>query len=660
MKIISPLLLLTFFICEKTSVAQLQHPCSASKIKANQSAKRAAVSSSHIILMNQYDVHFYKLDVAIERTSTFIRGNALIKASSTVASLDTFGVELHPNLTIDSVKANGIFHTFSRSGNEVIIPLFQSVPLNAEIAVQIFYRGTPPNSGSPTFGNGMSNASSPSWGNQVTWSLSQPFSAHEWWPCKQVLIDKADSSEVWITTDVANKAGSNGILVRIVPLAGNKIRYEWKSRYPINYYLISVAVAKYVDYSFYANPAGASQPVLIQNYIYDNPQTLPNFQNDIDDTKDMLEVFSELFGLYPFHEEKYGHCMAPFSGGMEHQTMTSQGFFNFSLTAHELAHQWFGNYVTCASWEDIWLNEGFASYGEFLAYEKLVSKAAADAEMLDVHDNIKSQPGGSVYVSDVSNETRIFSSRLSYNKGSSLVHTLRYLINDDSLFFHAVQIYLQQFKNSNANTNDLLSLLTAETSIDFTDFINQLFYGEGFPDYDVTWNYKSGKLYLEINQSTSAPNATPLFTLPVEYRIRYAGGDTIVRLSPTTASDRFIVFLNQEVTGIEVDPFNGLVNDASVQYNPNLIFAFTGVDEIEKELNIHVYPNPGKNNITIDAKSNFSEKKIRVFNVVGKNMLSLVATSETTLLDTSSFPSGIYFIEVVNGNKSRIFKWVKE
>src|SRR5690606_452711 len=349
-----------------------------------------------------------------------------------------------------------------------------------------------------------------------------PFSAYEWWPCKQVLTDKADSVEVWITTDATNKAGSNGLLQQVVSLPNNKARYEWKSRYPINYYLISVSVARYVEYSIYANPTGAPQPILIQNYIYDNPQTLPNFQNDINQTADMLEAFSDLFGLYPFHEEKYGHCMAPISGGMEHQTMTTQGFFEFTLTAHELMHQWFGNYVTCASWEDIWLNEGFATYGEYLAYEKLVSRAAADNYMNSVHNNVKSQPGGSVYVADIANENRIFSSRLSYNKGSTLVHTLRYLVNDDNLFFVALREFLFQFRFGTATSADLISVLESEIGMDFSDFVNQLFYGEGFPTYDVKWNYKNGNLYVENNQSVSAAATTPLFTLPVEYRLTTA------------------------------------------------------------------------------------------------------------------------------------------
>ncbi|MCH2231983.1 MAG: hypothetical protein MK105_16730 [Crocinitomicaceae bacterium] len=219
------------------------------------------------------------------------------------------------------------------------------------------YDGIPPNGATnPLGGAGMTNGSSPSWGNQVTWSLSEPFSAYEWWPCKQSLTDKADSVGIKITVPSTCKAGSNGVLENVVDLGNSLTRYEWKHRHPIDYYLVSVAVAQYVEYNVYANPTGAASPILIQNYIYDNPATLNNFQNDIDETVDFMELFAELYGPYPFEDEKYGHCMAPLSGGMEHQTMTTQGWFAKSLTAHELGHQWWGNNVTCASWADIWVN----------------------------------------------------------------------------------------------------------------------------------------------------------------------------------------------------------------------------------------------------------------------------------------------------------------
>ena len=636
--------------------AQRQNACAETKIKQNQQHIKRAVTNAQVLLMQQYDVHFYKLDIALERTSTYISGNVLIEATVVAASMDSFSFELHPALSIDSVLVNGNKITPLRSGNTVIMPLAVSLVQGTAVQAQVFYKGTPPTGGG--FSNGISNGYSPSWGNQVTWTLSQPFAAYEWWPCKQELTDKADSSEVWITTSRSNKAGSNGLLQQVVSLPGNKARYEWKSRYPICYYLVSVAVAQYVEYTITANPVGAPQPIVIQNFIYNNPQTLINFQNDIDETAGMIEAFSGKFGLYPFHEEKYGHCMAPISGGMEHQTMTTQGFFEFTLTAHELMHQWFGDYVTCASWQDIWLNEGFASYGEFLAYELLKSPSQAAAYMNDVHDDVKSQPGGSVHVADTTNDSRIFDSRLSYSKGSSLVHTLRYLVNNDSLFYSALRVYLHQYSFGNARTGNLQQVIEQNTGIDLTDFVEQLFYGEGYPTYNVNYNYVLGNLHLEVLQTTSSA-VTPFFSMPISYSLgRLNGPDTIVRLVPDASVSRYIIPLPDSVISITVDPTNGLVNEDNVTYNPALSFAVTGIKELAQPM-LKVYPNPSADVFTIWLSGVQQPALVHIIDMQGRNVATIEAGYFPFQVDASGFASGVYSVHVQQASGTQQVRWIK-
>lgn len=660
-KIFSKLL---FLYISLTSVyAQLSHPCSVSKTHGSNSSRRAAVSATHTFLMEKYDVHYYKLDVNVERTSTFISGNVLIGATVKSNVLDTFGFELHPNLNIDSIWINNsnILAAVTRVGNSVSVPLPSSFAQNDNFEVIIFYRGTPPDNPSPNVVDGFSNDFSPSWGNQVTWSLSQPFAAHEWWPCKQVLTDKADSSSVWITTDASNKAGSNGILERVTNLPGNKARYEWKSQFPINYYLISIAVAKYVDYSIFVNLPGIAQPVLIQNFVYDNPQTLINFKNDIDQTADMMEVFSQLFGTYPFAAEKYGHCMAPFSGGMEHQTMTSQGFFEFTLTAHELGHQWFGDLITITDWEHIWLHEGFASYSEYLALENLVSKAAADDLMQEAHDNVMTLPGGSTYVTDITSDTRIFSGRLTYDKGNALVHTLRFMVNDDALFFQAIQSYLNQFRYGNVNTDDLLTVLENETGINFNDFKQQWFMGQGFPNYNVKWNFANNKFLMEVLQTTSMPSVTSFFSQPVAYKISFFGGaDTIIRLLPQTNESQYQITFNDSVIGVEVDPGNWLLNEQEVIFDPNLNFVITGINQEAQNQQIFVYPNPASDVLTVSVTHQDEPIFLNLYNALGVEIYTDQFLAPTTRVDISNLSSGVYFIQLKSKKLSKMLKWVKE
>src|SRR5690606_19223164 len=154
----------------------------------------------------------------------------------------------------------------------------------------------------------------------------------------------------------------------------------------------------------------ATDSMLLQDYVYDHPDVLPFFREAMDSTEMMIRYFSEQLGRYPFYQEKYGHCLSPLWGGMEHQTMTTLRHFGFELVAHELAHQWFGDYVTCASWADIWLNEGFATYGEYLALRQLRGDTAARAWLRALHSSVTGNivQGGSVYVADTDNYHRIF------------------------------------------------------------------------------------------------------------------------------------------------------------------------------------------------------------------------------------------------------------
>jgi len=394
-------------------------------------AKRQVAATSFaspidVSKMNNYNIYYYKLDVDVENNSTYISGNVSIFAKS-VNTFSDFVFELHDSLQIDSVIINNLKKSFIRSNGIVTVSSNISYPANSNVQAIIYYKGNTPQDNSAAIGNGFSNSST----DHVTWSLSESFVASEWFPCKQVLNDKADSSDVWITTDSLNKAGSNGILKNITDFPNGKKRYEWKSSFPIDYYLISVAVAKYFEYDLYAHPAGYTDSILIQSYLYDS-----SVIGAVDNTPSMIEMYSKYFGLYPFAKEKYGHCMAPISGGMEHQTMTTLGpssAYTFDIITHELAHQWFGDLVTCGSWADIWLNEGFASYCEYISNEKLATGNSI-TWMTNAMAMAK-YSWGWVYVHDTLNTSTLFDEYNSYKKGAVVLHMLRYEINNDSLFF---------------------------------------------------------------------------------------------------------------------------------------------------------------------------------------------------------------------------------
>lgn len=640
MKLKSTLLLFVALFAVSPLLAQDGHSCSRMKSDHHHDNRSARLSDHDILLTQKYDVTFYHLDIELERTSTYVAGTVQIYAKAQEA-IDTFLFELWDDFIIDEVLLNGVTPmTFERVESAVKVPV--ALAIGDLFFMEITYEGMPPTGGGPLGGGGMTNDFSPSWGNQVTWSLSEPFAAYEWFPCKQLLTDKADSVMVKVTTAAANMAGSNGLLQNVVDLPGGKKRFDWKSNYPIDYYLISVAVAEYVDYTVYANPVGAIAPIPIQNFIYNNPACLPFFESDIDETVDYLELYSELYGLYPFANEKYGHCMAPIGGGMEHQTMTTQGYFTPTLTAHELGHQWFGDNVTCASWSDIWLNEGFASYSEELMLAELYP-GEETTSMNDRHGNIMSSPGGSVWVEDSLNVGRIFNGRLTYDKGAAIIHTLRFLMDDDALFFEVLQTYQTTYGDGTAYAADFKAVAESVTGMDFTAFFNEWYYGEGFPTYSIEYLQVDGELLILLQQDVSMPGITPYFTNDLEIRIQKTGGVfEFVRLTGiTSGSQYFSIPTEGTVATIAIDPENWIINQfGGVSRNANL----AELSEIQVELKI--YPNPVSNQLVFVNEMNAANYSI--YDATGQLVVAGNLVQGQNTIDLSHLTKGQYFF-AVNG-----------
>ena len=624
--------------------------CAAGHIRA---ALRTATSSvSHRAKMNCYDVKYYKLDLAMENTSLNVSGSVWMRIQVGSQPLDSLAFELYQSpvgtpatLLVDSVVVDGRRSPGIRwAGSDATAALAVPASANALADARIYYHGTTPSGNSAAIGNGLSNSANARYGGTtfpygVTWSLSEPFSAHEWFPCKQVLTDKADSSDVWVTTSLPNKVGSNGVLVRTVALPNNKVRYEWKSRHPIDYYLISVSVAPYTEYVNYAHPTGGPT-VPIVNYVY-NQTTLNYFQAEIDRTPGFIENYSTLCGLYPFADEKYGHSMAPLGGGMEHQTMTTQDGFTFSLTAHELFHQWFGDNVTCASWEDIWLNEGFASYGEYLSLQVFNTPAGARSWMNNAHA-IAQRSSGSVYVADTANVRRIFNSALSYKKGAAVIHMLRYLLNDDAKFFNALRTYQSQFRGSTARTADLQRIFEAAAGQPLGYFFQQWFKGNGYPRFNVRWNKSGDNFLLRVDETVTVPTVTPFFKTDVDYQLIFADGTTqTVRLHQGQPIETFQFLVRGTVTGVVVDPDQRILDIGGGIFTQDNTLDFSQVEPIPFAL----YPNPCRDQLQLVGLPPTSTSA-QVLDATGRIILRQSIVTAQPQLDTHGLAPGLYLLRL--------------
>ncbi|OFX24604.1 MAG: hypothetical protein A2041_01075 [Bacteroidetes bacterium GWA2_31_9b] len=596
-------------------------------------------------LLDNYDISFVALDLNVTDQSVNVSGNALINATVVSDIMDTLIFDFKNNLIIDSVMINGIKKSVSHSNNEILYIFNPSITKGDEITAQIFYKGTPS-------GGGVTTEYSSSWGKNATWTLSESFHAYEWWPCKQVLSDKIDSVYLNFTCHNNCKVGSNGLLTNVTSIAGDKSRYEWKCYYPINYYLISYAVSEYQDYSLYAYPEN-NNPILVQNFIYNTTECLEYYKSQIDETANFIELFSNKFCLYPFANEKYGHCLTELGGGMEHQTMTTLGGFGYNLVSHELAHQWFGDYVTCASWQDIWINEGFASYSEYIALENLASYNDAQNWMVTAHDYAFNEPNGSVYIpfEDASDENRIFNYGLSYKKGASIIHTIRHEINNDELFYATLNNFLTHYKNSVATGDDFKNVLENITSIDFDLFFEQWYYGKGFPSFYVRYSQENDTLQMNVTQNTSS-TSTPLFNMFVDYKIKYSSGDTLIRLFQEEKTQIYKIPIKKTVTGIVIDPDNWILNGASTAVS---------IDTVEPQLSFELFPIPADDNLNIKLNNTFGQvtRSVQIYDIKGSLLIHLQTNKTFIPVDISNLNTGIYFLKISSNKNSKSQRFIK-
>lgn len=438
------------------------------------------------------DVIHYRGYWKINPANDSIYGKVAITFKA-LQNLDSLTLDFASNLIVDRVKfRSGVAQASFPSTYTLKVKLGQTMAINQTDSVVIWYHGRPAASDMGSFTR-TTHSTGP-----IVYTLSEPYGAKDWWPCKMGLVDKADSIDVTIYTPAPFVAVSNGLLVNQTESNGWKT-YHWKHKYPIATYLIAIAVSNYSHFRLKAVLQGDTLP--IDNYCY--PQSLATWQTGMQAIVQIIQDYDTLVLPYPFKKEKYGHAQFGFGGGMEHQTISFMEGPDFYLQAHELAHHWFGNLVTCGSWRDIWLNEGFATYMGGNAVDRAGIRSWAD-QAKDLVLGVTSVPTGSVYCSDTTNVGRIFDGRLSYGKGAALLRMLRWQVGD-SAFWAGIRMYLSNpaLRHRFAKTSDLKSAMEAASNQTLTEFFADWCYGEGHPNLAVEYSCCSPNGQLVINQTPS-------------------------------------------------------------------------------------------------------------------------------------------------------------
>jgi len=575
------------------------------------------------------DVKYYKLFTDIRINPRQLIGEATISGLINNSS-DSIFFNFSSIMNVDSVYYNGVKVSFSHSKDKVTIA---RRTLN-DFSITIYYKGIPFPTGFGSFVFGTNN-----YNNNVVWSLSEPYGASDWFPCKNTQADKADSSDIWIKCASTYTGVSNGLLKEVTSNGDSTKTYKWKNSYPISAYLLSVSVT---NYSFYINyfRYSLSDSMPVMHFIY--PEDIDTLKPLLDKTINMLGIFSNRFGLYPFIREKYGHSQAEIGGAMEHQTSTTIGVFSEYIIAHELGHQWFGDKITCRDWHNIWLNEGFATYSECVYVEDTYGKEEYKNYINDKMFFAK-KAAGTIYVQDITSVNNIFDGYRSYAKGSVVLHMLRGVVGD-SVFFRILKSYVSDtaLAYGTAVTEDFQRIAERESGMNLGYFFGEWIYGQYYPVYRISWNYspEENGLYeisLTINQKQ---NINPFyFTMPADIKINTGSGDTTFRVFNNSQVQTFTFLVKGKPALVTFDPDNKILKDKN------------GDDPIEivsYKLNQN-FPNPfnPKTTISYEIAGNVNVK-ITIYDLLGRKHTVLVnekqrAGKYSIIFSGSNFASGVYY-----------------
>ncbi len=563
-KIITALIFITalfieiFYMHSPANLALKSVKNSVLELRKRVSAFASATIPDNYYNLKQYNLnvkHYYlKLDLYPQKK--LLIADAIITGEYKFPT-DTIYLNFTDNYKVNSLKLNKREIPLVIKDYHLIIPNFDA---SDSFSVHIKYEGTPKKAGLSAFTFAEKNNSS------IIYTINEPVYASTWFPCNDLPDDKS-LLDIEITNDSSMVSVSNGKLVEIKN-NGSRKTYHWKTFYPISTYLIAVYSANYKQ----INDVYISEDkkdTLDLNYFV-TPGNYENAKFDFAVHKDMIEFFSKTFGKYPFMKEKYGvaEFLWPF-GAMENQTITGLGsnfisgknFFKFIL-AHELAHHWWGNAVGLKNWNDIWLNEGFATYSEALYAEHLSGEDALQAFMLG---KAKFNTENKLYNSSNDN---IFNSTV-YNKGAWILHMLRNEVGD-SVFFNSLKDYFETYKYKSVSTEDFEKIVEKNFGKSLKYFFNQwVFYDYGIIKLLYNWNVKKDKDLFSVNliiEQIQKKHSAYVFPLEIEFEFD-KGNKIIKRIYIDSLKENITLSFKNKPNKILPDPSNKLLAEFTLQNN---------------------------------------------------------------------------------------------
>lgn len=597
-------------------------------------AKPGAYSNS-----DAYDVSFYGLNLRIDVSNEILYGRTIIRGRAVRDNLQQIDLDFYSNMTITVVGGDAI--GFSANNNILSLTLQQSLNRTDTFNVSVEYSGTP-------IGGGLQGFVFKHHCNEpIVSSLSQPYYARTWFPCKDQIADKADSVDINITVPQELTAVSNGKLIKVQENDDSARTFYWQERYPIAVYLISIAVSNYTYWNETYHSRDQSQTMPVEFWVY--PEYEAAARPYLGKTGDMLAFFADIWGEYPFINEKYGQVQFSWSGGMEHQTATSLGAFADMLICHELSHSWWGDNVTCINWKHIWLNEGFARYAEALWLERLNGRSGLKDYMTTLN-RPSAWRSGSLYVQDTTSASIIFN-RIVYDKGAWVLHMLRGLTGDEN-FYEIFSRYRQRYSGSVASTADFQEVCEEVYGQELDWFFEQWVYGVGQPYYKVSWHHSqdsAGRWNLAVTIDQIQKSAT-LFRMPLELFVSDGLNDTIFVITDSLEVQTFNLLSEIKPESVSLDP------DGWVLKNVEYAGIGTEIETVpDKYLLYQPYPNPFNQTVNIRLDLPYDTRgRLVICDLTGREVATIAeglfrAGHYKNQWQPQTVASGIYLVRFVDG-----------
>jgi len=513
-----------------------------------------------------YDVEHYEVEFFVDLETPYLSGTVTLTFSAVSGPLGEIVLDFAESMTVTTARWGGGSLILSlgvqHDGNHLTVDLPGSNPNWDSGTIIVDFEGIPQFDGFYGFQFSQTPAGAP-----IAASLSQPWSARSWWPCKDDPRDKATYRTI-LHVPAGMTGVSNG---RLVAQLDGGLTFVWEEDYPISTYHFSVAVAQYelLESLF----VSGEDSLAIRHYVY--PDYVEAAIVDFASLPDMLEFCLANFGSYPFAGEKYGMALFEWEGAMEHPTCTSYGSslvtgdgFYETILLHELAHQWFGNLITCSDWTHTWLNEGFSTYAEALwaehryGFEELQNFMTQRSNFTWWDEPLVRRPDDP--------DPWYYFHNMVYNKGAWVLHMLRHVIGD-AQFQACLQNYLNDssLQYGVATTQDFVDICGATVGEDLGWFFDQWLYWTVHPVYDISWSHAvpfDHRVQVTVSQvQLPDPVYGDLpFRMPLDLRLVSASFDTVVTVFNDQRVQTFEIEVPVHVVDIELDPDGWMLHEYTV------------------------------------------------------------------------------------------------